>query len=197
MSRTVTNIVLLAIATLLVVAQGVPFSFKSQQHPNSLLIKLEVEPQHEFRVRSPILMPRGNHWTTLSTFGPNIASEPVISNSLILFNEQHEGKYNMAFYDDSVPEITDSKKFHFNYLETNQDEELIGWLLPKFRLEMPAFRIDRLFKCVDTLISVEWKGDDAHVVAFSRSGHQWSILESIDGGHAGEDEGVRFGYAID
>ena len=142
-------------------------------------------------------MPGESHWTTLHTFGPNIESNPAIPHSSLLFNEKQEGKYNMAFYDDSTPEPASNKKFHFNYLETDQGGELTGWLLPRFRLEMPAFRIDRLFRCADTLVSVEWKGNDAHVVAFSKSGHQWSILESIDGGHAGEDEGVRYAYAID
>ena len=197
MSRHVRKIVLLTIAILSVVAQAAPFSFRSQQHPNSLLIKVEVEPEQELRVKSPTLMPGESHWTTLHTFGPDIASEPVISHSSILFNEKHEGKYNMAFYDGSVSEPASSKKFHFNYLETDQDGEVTGWLLPRFRLEMPAFRIDRVFRCAETLVSVEWKENDAHVVAFSKSGHQWSILESIDGGHAGEDEGVRYAYAID
>lgn len=193
----VRHTILLIISTILAVVQTVPFSFRSQRHSNSLLIKVEVEHEQEFKVRSPTLMPIGNHQVTLSTFGPNIASEPVIPHSYILFNEQQDGKYRMAFFDESVPETASKKKFHFNYLETDQDGEVIGWLLPRFRLELPAFRIDRLFRCADTLISVEWREDDAHVVAFSKSGHQWSILDSIDGGHAGEDDGVRYGYAID
>ena len=66
-----------------------------------------------------------------------------------------------------------------------------------FPQEMPAFRVDRLFRCGDVVVSVEWKKSDAHVVAFSPSGHHWRILESIDGGYTGEEGEVRYAYAID
>ena len=66
-----------------------------------------------------------------------------------------------------------------------------------FADELPSFRVDKLFRCADTLVSVEWREDDAHIVVFSDKGQLWRILESIDGGFTGEDDGVRYGYAID
>jgi hypothetical protein len=46
---------------------------------------------------------------------------------------------------------------------------------------VPAFRVDRIFKCSKTLVSVEWIEDSAHIVLFSEEDN-WMIQENIDGG---------------
>ena len=62
---------------------------------------------------------------------------------------------------------------------------------------MPSLRTDTLFRCHNTLLSVEWRKGDAHVVALSEMDHGWNIKESIDDGVAGEHEGIRYGYFVD
>ena len=91
----------------------------------------------------------------------------------------------------------DRSNRNFLYIQSEYDDEVHGHLLPMFADELPSFRVDKLFRCADTLVSVEWRDDDAHIVVFSEKGQLWRILESIDGGFNGEDNGVRYGYAVD
>jgi hypothetical protein len=85
----------------------------------------------------------------------------------------------------------------FHYIQAEYQQQSFGFLLPLLSHEMPELRTDKLFRCQDTLVSVNWKQDDAFIVAFSRLEEQWSILKSIDGGYTSEDRGIRYGYAVD
>jgi len=142
-------------------------------------------------------MPRGEHWTVLSTSGPNIHSNPAISSRKILFNEPHNGKYILAFYTET--EIAKSKHTQpdFKYVDVEVDGKGHGFLLPLFAEEMPSFRVDRMFRCHETLVAAEWRGSDAHIVTFSKAGEQWRIVDSIDSGFTSQGRGLRYGYAVD
>ena len=65
-------------------------------------------------------------------------------------------------------------------------------MLPSFASELRQMRIDRLFRCSNTLVSVEWVGDDAYVVALSASG-RWNLIENIDSGFIDEERGIQYG----
>lgn len=61
---------------------------------------------------------------------------------------------------------------------------------------VPAFRTDRMFRCSNSIVSVDWIEDSAHIVIFSQH-DRWRITENIDGGFRSDERGVYYGYAID
>jgi hypothetical protein len=72
----------------------------------------------------------------------------------------------------------------------------VGYLLPSFSELVPAFRTDRIYKCSETIVSIEWVNGDAHIVVFSEK-DKWRIAENIDGGFRGVERGIKYGYVID
>ena len=46
---------------------------------------------------------------------------------------------------------------------------------------MPAIPIDSLYRCSDTLISVQWQEEDAHVSVFGER-ERWILHQNIDNG---------------
>lgn len=68
--------------------------------------------------------------------------------------------------------------------------------MPLFSQIAPGVRTDRLFRCSNTLVSVEWIDNSAHIVIFSEH-DTWRITESIDGGFRSDERGLFYGYAID
>ena len=50
----------------------------------------------------------------------------------------------------------------------------LGYLLPSFSEQVPAFRTDRIYKCSETIVSIEWINGDAHIVVFSER-DKWRI----------------------
>lgn len=68
--------------------------------------------------------------------------------------------------------------------------------MPAFIDKTPALIIEHLYRCSNTLISVEWYDGSAHIVAVSEDA-KWTIPENIDNGHRGKDKGVSYIYAID
>ena len=90
--------VVLTMIVVLVIGKNMPITFHSSQHPNSILIKFEMEPEVEMRLRSSEMIPGGDHWTTVSSFGPKLAFTPSPDSESVIFNEPHQGKFSFAFY---------------------------------------------------------------------------------------------------
>jgi hypothetical protein len=46
-------------------------------------------------------------------------------------------------------------------------------------------KIDQLYRCSNTLVSISWYDNSAHITAASENSH-WRIHENIDNGHRGK-----------
>lgn len=71
-----------------------------------------------------------------------------------------------------------------------------SYLLPAFPEKTRGLLLDHLYRCSNTLISVDWHDNNAEIVAVSEDTN-WRIHENIDNGHRGKDKDVSYIYAID
>lgn len=81
-------------------------------------------------------------------------------------------------------------------MAVREGDAAYGLLLPSYSEPVPAFRTDRIYRCKNTIVSVEWIDQSAHIVVFSQD-DPWRIEESIDGGFRSDERGLYYGYAID
>jgi len=61
---------------------------------------------------------------------------------------------------------------------------------------MKAFRVDQLYRCANTLISVNWVESEAQVWKFSQQ-DEWIHVDDLQSGYVFRDHGVLYGYAVD
>jgi hypothetical protein len=65
-----------------------------------------------------------------------------------------------------------------------------------FSQDLSALRTDRLYRCSNTLLSVDWKHGNSYIVVLSKH-DSWRIQESIDNGFVNEERGVHYAKLID
>lgn len=118
---------------------------------------------------------------------------PPFPQGLLLVNTEHEGRHLLEYYEKTV---SNDLNRHFHYIAVGYEGGNYGYLLPSFSERVPAFRTDRIFRCSNSIISVEWIDDSAHIVVFSQDDN-WRIDENIDGGFRSSERGLDYGYAID
>lgn len=89
----------------------------------------------------------------------------------MLVNAEHEGRSFVHLYQTISSEL---QHRHFHYLAAEHEGERFGLLLPLFSQMVPAMRTDRLFRCSNSIVSVEWIEGNAHIVIFSQH-DRWRI----------------------
>ncbi len=160
---------------------------------NTFQLTLSLAPDISLGIYSKKIVRNSDHWVHIDTHYSPAAITPPFPANLMLVNAYHEGRHVLKYYEKSVS--TDLNR-HFHYMAVREGDATYGLLLPSYSEPVPAFRTDRIYRCRNTIISVEWYDQSAHIVVFSQE-DPWHIRESIDGGFRSDERGLYYGYAID
>lgn len=187
--RLILGVLLLAVA---VHAQPLILINSSHTH-NSFQLSISIAPDTDLDLYSKKIVLSSDHWAQISTRSSPATISPPFPQGLLLVNSEHEGRQLLQYYEKTV---SSDLNRHFHYLAVRQGGSGHGYLLPSFSEPVPAFRTDRIYRCRNSIVSVEWIEQSAHIVVFSQQDH-WRIDEEIDGGFRSDERGLYYGYAVD
>ncbi len=134
-----------------------------------------------------------DNWAQINTHEAPALITPPFSKDLLIVNTPHEGRHILQYLDKAT---SNDLSRHFHYIAIKNEGTVFEYFLPSFSELVPAFRLDRIYKCSETIVSIDWINGDAHIVVFSER-DKWRIAENIDGGFRGAERGISYGYAID
>jgi hypothetical protein len=169
---------LVACALLLALNQAQPILLNSSHTHNSFQLTLSIAPNTELAFYSKKIVRSSDHWALISTKRSPATVVPAFPEGHLLINTEHEGRHLLQYYERS---ISNDINRHFHYVAVAYERKTTGYLLPSFSETLPAFRTDKIYRCSNTIISVEWIDQSAHIVIFGQEDN-WRIEESIDGG---------------
>jgi hypothetical protein len=160
---------------------------------NSFQLSLSIAPGTVLELYSKKIVRSSDHWAQISTLSSPATVTPPFPAGLLLVNTEVDGRHLLEYYEKTV---SNDLNRHFHYMAVRHEGSTYGYLLPSYSQRVPAFRTDRIYRCSNSILSVEWIEDAAHVVVFSQE-DRWHIAESIDGGFRSDERGLYYGYAID
>ena len=184
------TLLLLLVAAL---GQSAQLLANSSHSSHDFQLALSLAPGTLLRISSQKIAPSLEEWLTLDASTSPATISPPLQQGAVLVNAEHEGRSFVHLYQ---PTSTELQHRHFHHLAVELEGGRFGLLLPQFSQMVPALRTDRLFRCSNSIVSVEWVEGSAHVVIFSQH-DRWRLTENIDGGFMSDERGVHYGYAID
>jgi len=170
-----------------------PFLLNSSHTHDSFQLTLSIAPETELAFYSKKIVRSSDHWALISTKTTPATIVPPFPDGRLLINTQHEGRHLLQYYEKS---ISNDINRHFHYAAVAHNGQTIGYLLPSFSETVPAFRTDKIYRCSNTIVSVEWMDQSAHIMVFGQEDN-WRIEENIDGGFRSDERGLYYGYAVD